>query len=108
MPGDFVRRACRRRDALSGSEITPRDRDQPTPHRPARVLERMGARMTSSTGADRRRAGGRFEIARAPLVGTPVEADEVPLSVDELPLIALAAGLRARRDRDPRRRRNCG
>ena len=52
----------------------------------------MGARITSY---NRRLIGGEpagdLEIHAAPLVGTTVEAKEVPLAIDELPLVALAA-----------------
>jgi len=56
------------------------------------VLERMGARVAVF---NRRRAGrepvGDVQIQHAELVATRVDADEVPLLVDELPLVALAA-----------------
>ena len=56
------------------------------------ILDRMGARITSY---NRRLIGGEpagdLEIHAAPLVGTTVEAQEVPLAIDELPLVALAA-----------------
>ena len=56
------------------------------------ILDRMGARITSY---NRRLIGGEpagdLEIHAAPLVGTTVEAKEVPLAIDELPLVALAA-----------------
>jgi 3-phosphoshikimate 1-carboxyvinyltransferase len=32
---------------------------------------------------------GDLEVAHGPLVGTTVESDEVPLAIDELPLVAL-------------------
>jgi 3-phosphoshikimate 1-carboxyvinyltransferase len=55
------------------------------------VLERMGARIAVY---NRHRAGnepvGDVEIRAAPLVATTVTAEEVPLLVDELPLVALA------------------
>jgi 3-phosphoshikimate 1-carboxyvinyltransferase len=56
------------------------------------VLERMGARV----GVHRRRrvAGelvGDVEVEAHPLVATRIEADEVPLLVDELPLFGLLA-----------------
>jgi len=56
------------------------------------ILERMGARITTYN----RRAiggepGGDLEVQSAPLVGTTVSAEEVPLAIDELPLFALAA-----------------
>ncbi len=56
------------------------------------ILERMGANVTSY---NRREIGGEpggdLEIRSAPLVGTAVGGDEVPLAIDELPLFALAA-----------------
>ena len=56
------------------------------------VLERMGARITTY---NRREIGGEpggdVEVHAAPLVGTSVDAHEVPLAIDELPLFALAA-----------------
>jgi len=56
------------------------------------VLERMGARIAVY---NRRRAGaepvGDVQIQHAELVATRVGAEEVPLLVDELPLVALAA-----------------
>jgi 3-phosphoshikimate 1-carboxyvinyltransferase len=58
------------------------------------VLERMGARIAVY---NRRRFGaepvGDVEVRSAELVATTVEADEVPGLIDELPLLALAAGL---------------
>ena len=56
------------------------------------VLERMGARVAVY---NRRRAGGEavgdVQVQHAELVATRIDADEVPLLVDELPLVALAA-----------------
>jgi 3-phosphoshikimate 1-carboxyvinyltransferase len=58
------------------------------------VLERMRARVTVF---NRRRLGREpvadVEVRSASLVATTVEPDEVPRLVDELPLVALAAGL---------------
>ena len=58
------------------------------------VLERMGARIAIY---NRRRGGGEpigdLDVRSAELVGTRIEPEEVPLLVDELPLVALAAGL---------------
>ena len=58
------------------------------------VLERMGARIAVF---NRRRAGGEavgdLEVRSAQLVATSVDASEVPRMVDELPLLALAAGM---------------
>jgi 3-phosphoshikimate 1-carboxyvinyltransferase len=60
------------------------------------VLERMGARI--AIHARHRAAGeliGDVEIVAQPLVATKIQADEVPLLVDELPLFGLlAAGSR--------------
>jgi 3-phosphoshikimate 1-carboxyvinyltransferase len=56
------------------------------------ILERMGAKVTTY---NRREIGGEpagdLEVHSAPLVGTTVDGDEVPLAIDELPLFALAA-----------------
>ena len=56
------------------------------------ILERMGARITVY---NRRDVGGEpagdLEVHAAPLVGTTVGPDEVPVAIDELPLFALAA-----------------
>jgi len=58
------------------------------------VLERMGARISIY---NRRRLGvepvGDVEVHASPLVATTIEAEEVPRLVDELPLVALAAGM---------------
>jgi 3-phosphoshikimate 1-carboxyvinyltransferase len=57
------------------------------------VLERMGARVAIY---NRRWVGGErvgdVEVHASELVGTTIDADEVPGMVDELPLFALAAG----------------
>jgi 3-phosphoshikimate 1-carboxyvinyltransferase len=56
------------------------------------ILERMGARITVY---NRREVGGEpagdLEVHAAPLVGTTVGPNEVPVAIDELPLFALAA-----------------
>ena len=56
------------------------------------VLERMGARVSIF---NRRKAGGEsvgdVQVQHDQLVATEISADEVPLLVDELPLIALLA-----------------
>jgi 3-phosphoshikimate 1-carboxyvinyltransferase len=58
------------------------------------VLERMGARISLF---NRRQVSGEpvadLEIEHAELVGTEIEATEVPLLVDELPLFCLLAAL---------------
>ena len=59
-----------------------------------RILQRMGAAVL---GALEERAGAagdaeplcELEVAHGPLAGTRVTADEVPLAIDELPLVAL-------------------
>ncbi|MEX2196919.1 MAG: 3-phosphoshikimate 1-carboxyvinyltransferase [Thermoleophilaceae bacterium] len=58
-----------------------------------RIAKRMGAVIVGEleepgTVADREPAG-ELDVAAAPLVATSVEPDEVPLSIDELPLVAL-------------------
>jgi 3-phosphoshikimate 1-carboxyvinyltransferase len=56
------------------------------------VLERMGARI--AVHARRRVAGERIgdvEVVARPLVATKIQAEEVPLLVDELPLFGLLA-----------------
>ena len=59
-----------------------------------RILERMGAVVVGElepagaplTGEE---PISELDVAAAPLVGTIVEAEEVPLAIDELPLVAL-------------------
>ena len=59
-----------------------------------RILERMGAVVVGElepagaplTGEE---PTSELDVAAAPLVGTVVEAEEVPLAIDELPLVAL-------------------
>ena len=58
-----------------------------------RIAERMGARIEGDLeppgthGA--REPVSDLEVAAAALVGTEIDADEVPLAIDELPLVAL-------------------
>ena len=61
-----------------------------------RIAERMGARRRSATSSRRAPARSRttspsceLDVASGPLVGTTVEPHEVPLAIDELPLVAL-------------------
>ncbi|MET0819310.1 MAG: 3-phosphoshikimate 1-carboxyvinyltransferase [Solirubrobacteraceae bacterium] len=61
-----------------------------------RILERMGAFVDGELEAEPdagRVPGGEpvstLEVAHGPLVGTTVEAHEVPLAIDELPLVGL-------------------
>ena len=73
------------------------------------VLERMGARVSIF---NRRRAGrepvGDVQVQHAELIATEITPDEVPLLVDELPLVALL-GSHARGETDrPRRCRAAG
>ena len=64
----------------------------------------MGAIVVGDLEAARRAACrasepvGDLEVAAGPLRGTVVEADEVPLAIDELPLVALLGLLRRGRD----------
>jgi 3-phosphoshikimate 1-carboxyvinyltransferase len=59
-----------------------------------RIIERMGAivvgdlEVPGTTGASMEPVGD-LDVAHGPLVGTVVEAAEVPLAIDELPLVAL-------------------
>ena len=48
-----------------------------------------------------------LDVTAGPLVGTVVEADEVPLAIDELPARGPAGLLRGGRDGRPRRRTSC-
>jgi len=59
-----------------------------------RILERMGAPIggeleTRATAAPDAEPLAELEVAHGPLHGTRVSADEVPLAIDELPLVAL-------------------
>jgi 3-phosphoshikimate 1-carboxyvinyltransferase len=97
VPGDFSSAAPFLVAAalVPGSELTVHDVGL-NPRRTGLldVLERMGVRLTVY---HRRRAGGEpvgdVEVRAGQLVATTVDADEVPLLVDELPLVALAAGM---------------
>ena len=80
---------------LAGSELTIHDVGlNPTRTGFVDVLARMGARLTV---LHRRRAGGEplgdVDVRSTPLVATRIARREVPLLVDELPLVALVAGL---------------
>ena len=80
---------------LAGSDLTIHDLGlNPTRTGLLDVLGRMGARLNV---LHRRRAGaepaGDLEIAAAELVAAHVTASEVPRLVDELPLLALVAGM---------------
>lgn len=58
-----------------------------------RILERMGAAVTADIepvgGMGPGEPAGDLEVRSSPLRGTVVEAPEVPLAIDELPLVAL-------------------
>ncbi len=59
-----------------------------------RILERMGAVVIAELEKrpeviPSHEPIGEVDVAQAPLVATTVEADEVPLAIDELPLVAL-------------------
>jgi 3-phosphoshikimate 1-carboxyvinyltransferase len=97
VPGDFSSAApfIVAATLLSGSELRLQDVGvNPTRTGLLSVLERMGARVAVF---NRRTEGGEpvadLEVAQADLVATTVEAAEVPLLVDELPLFALAAAM---------------
>ncbi|HET6866832.1 MAG TPA: 3-phosphoshikimate 1-carboxyvinyltransferase [Solirubrobacteraceae bacterium] len=58
-----------------------------------RIIERMGAIVLTDSEApgafDPHEPVADIDIRNAPIEGTTVEADEVPLAIDELPLVAL-------------------
>jgi 3-phosphoshikimate 1-carboxyvinyltransferase len=58
-----------------------------------RILERMGAIVVGEVEADGSFDSGEpvadLDVRSAPIVGTTVEPHEVPLAIDELPLVAL-------------------
>ncbi len=58
-----------------------------------RILERMGAIVLADLEApgtfDPREPVADVDVRNAPIVGTTVQAEEVPLAIDELPLVAL-------------------
>jgi 3-phosphoshikimate 1-carboxyvinyltransferase len=98
VPGDFSAAApfIVAATLLTGSELTVHDVGlNPTRTGLLDVLERMGARITTSNR--RRGPGGEptgdVLVQSAPLVATTVRAEEVPRLIDELPLFALAAAL---------------
>jgi 3-phosphoshikimate 1-carboxyvinyltransferase len=80
---------------LSGSELLVQGVNvNPTRTGLLDVLERMGANIAVF---NRRTESGEpvadLEVRSAPLTATQVDAEEVPRLIDELPLVALAAGL---------------
>ena len=108
VPGDFSSGGAvrRRRDARPRSGAPSTASTSTRGDRAAReILERMGAKVTVyNRPRDRRRAGGDLEVRSARSSARGSTADEVPLAIDELPLFALAAAMRARRERRPARR----
>jgi 3-phosphoshikimate 1-carboxyvinyltransferase len=59
-----------------------------------RILRRMGAVLVGELEEELPEHAteepiGELDVCQAPLVGTTVEPDEVPLAIDELPLVAL-------------------
>jgi 3-phosphoshikimate 1-carboxyvinyltransferase len=95
VPGDFSSAAPLLAAAalIPGGDITVHDLGlNPRRARLLDVLERMGARVSIF---NRRKAGrepvGDVQVQHDQLVATEISADEVPLLVDELPLIALLA-----------------
>lgn len=58
-----------------------------------RIVQRMGGRVAGELEPHGAFAPGEptsaLEVAHGPLAGTTVDADEVPLAIDELPLVAL-------------------
>jgi 3-phosphoshikimate 1-carboxyvinyltransferase len=58
-----------------------------------RIMERMGAivlgDLEAPGGFSAEEPAGELDISHGPIEGTVVEADEVPLAIDELPLVAL-------------------
>jgi 3-phosphoshikimate 1-carboxyvinyltransferase len=96
VPGDFSAAAPFMVAAtlLPGSELYVHDVGlNPTRTGLLDVLARMGGRITVF---NRRKAGGEqvgdLEVRSAELVATAVEPHEIPRLIDELPLVALAAG----------------
>jgi 3-phosphoshikimate 1-carboxyvinyltransferase len=80
---------------LSGSELLVQGVNvNPTRTGLLEVLERMGANIAVF---NRRTVGGEpvadLEVRAAQLVATRIGSDEVPRLIDELPLVALAAGM---------------
>ena len=109
VPGDFSSAAFMVVAALlvRGSERAARGRrHQPDADRAARDPEPDG-RRDRGRGRDGDAAASRAATIRArsgPLRGDRVGAGEVPLAIDELPLVALLRLLRRRRDRGHGRR----
>ena len=95
VPGDFSSAAFFIVAALlvPGSDVTLTGVGlNPTRTGLLRILGRMGAELeVESEGEREGEPAGRIRIRSTPLRGTEVAGAEVPLSIDELPLVALAA-----------------
>jgi len=98
VPGDpssaafFVAAAC----LVPGSRVTLRDVGLNwTRSGFFRIARRMGAEITGELEAPgtfaRQEPVGDLDVSHAPLAATTVDAVEVPLAIDELPLVALLA-----------------
>lgn len=55
------------------------------------VLERMGAHITTSVTTDSPEPIGTLEVETSCLKGTKIQGQEIPLLIDEIPLIAILA-----------------
>ncbi len=80
--------------ALPGSRLVIRDIGlNPTRTAILNVLERMGARLTTSVEHAQGEPIGQLELHGATLTGTTLLASEIPNLIDEIPVIAVAAAL---------------
>jgi 3-phosphoshikimate 1-carboxyvinyltransferase len=95
VPGDFSSAAFFLVAALlvPGSDIGLTDVGlNPTRTGLLTILERMGAQIDVEAGAERGgEPSGRLRVQGSDLHGTEVGGEEIPLAIDELPLVALAA-----------------
>jgi 3-phosphoshikimate 1-carboxyvinyltransferase len=78
---------------VEGSDLTIRDVGlNPTRIGMLRVLERMGAHIEATPVGERGGEPiGELRVLASPLLATEVGGAEIPLAIDELPLLALAA-----------------
>jgi 3-phosphoshikimate 1-carboxyvinyltransferase len=77
---------------IPGSEVTlERIGINPTRTGIVTILERMGARILVEHLSSDGEAIGNIKVTSADLRGTRIDGAEVPLAIDELPLVALAA-----------------
>ena len=95
IPGDFSSAAFLMVLAalLDGSRLILKDIGlNPTRTGLLSVLQRMGVRITVTPGkSDGWEERGDLEVTAGPLKGTIVESGEVPLLIDEVPILAVAA-----------------